>query len=177
MNTSRVEAFMRAILAASKALGTGPPPEEKTDNVAVLSDLLAQREEMFQFDVLERAYNRQLMRLDNLGNRVGVLLAAQIAIASVLISNTAAFTRWPAIILLAVAGATGVLFGAVGEPDFIRAKQFVRTFHQQPRATRNDLIEEFPRGIEHNRQVAKTRLWIFRVTLVRRSPSSYGCIL
>lgn len=75
---------MRAILAASKALGTGPPPEEKTDNVAVLSDLLAQREEMFQFDVLERAYNRQLMRLDNLGNRVGVLLAAQIAIASVL---------------------------------------------------------------------------------------------
>ena len=84
MNTSRVEAFMRAILAASKALGTGPPPEEKTDNVAVLSDLLAQREEMFQFDVLERAYNRQLMRLDNLGNRVGVLLAAQIAIASVL---------------------------------------------------------------------------------------------
>lgn len=45
------------------------------------------------------------------------------------------------------------------------AERFVRTFPQHPRATRNDLIEEFPKGIEHNIRVAKTRLWVFRVTL------------
>jgi len=157
---------MHAIGAFITAIGGSDRPTSNGESVLrVLDDQLAQREDIFAFGVLERVYDRGLGQLESVTNRIGVLIAAQVAIEAVLIDKIDEFGRGPGLLVFGVIIASGLLFRASGEADFVEADTFMRAFGDSPRETRDALMARLPAAIARNAKIAGSRRNLFSAAL------------
>jgi hypothetical protein len=132
----------------------------------LLDEQIAQREDLFAFGVVERIYDRGLVRIDALSNRIGILIAAQVAVEAVLIDKAGTFARGPDLLMFAAIVATALLLRATGEPDSIDADAFVGAFGDRPWQTRDALTGRLRAAIARNRHLCRSRRRLFAGTLL-----------
>jgi hypothetical protein len=97
---------------------------------------LSQRDGIFAFAVIERAYDRTLEALESVSNRVGVLIAVQAALEAVLIDKLDEFGRGPGLLGFGIIVATALQLRAGGDADFIAIAEFLQAFARLVRRRR-----------------------------------------
>jgi hypothetical protein len=132
----------------------------------VLSEQIAQREDIFAFGVVERIYDRGIVRIDGMTNRIGMLLAAQVAIEAVLIDKAAAFGSGPNLLMFATIVATALFLRATGESDSIDADVFVTAFGNSPWQTRDALLSRLRGAIARNARLMRSHPRLFSGALL-----------
>jgi hypothetical protein len=145
--------------------GDRTPPDQRLVP-DVLSEQIAQREDIFAFDVVERIYDRSIARIDRMSNRIGILVAAQVATEAVIIDKANTFGGGPMLLMFATIVATGLSLRAIGDPDTIDAEAFVTAFGDHPWRTREALLAGLRAAITRNTKLMRSHQRLFSGALV-----------
>jgi hypothetical protein len=141
------------------------PPDDKPV-LEILSEQIAQREDLFAFGVVERIYDRGIVRFDGMANRIGILIAAQVAIEAVLIDKGSTLESGPILLMFATIVATTMLLRATGDADSIDAEAFLGTFGDRPWQTREALREGLCAAIGRNAKLIRSQQRLFSGALL-----------
>ncbi len=151
------------IAALFALLGSSEPPQldAREQSTALLQQQLAQYEEIFGFDFAERIYDRGIATLESINTRLGVLIAAQAAIAIVLIDRVEEFGSWPGEAFLCLMAATSISYFVRDVPEIAKVGWFLHQFPRAPRRTRSAILEGFPAAVAYNERRIRFRGWVF----------------
>jgi len=163
----QTEKFAHTLAALVRGLGASDrPPSDDNAVLAILGEEMAQREQFFAFGVVERMYERGLIRVDGIANRIAILIAAQVAIEVVLVDKSSALARGPDLLMFVAIATTALLLRVTGEPDSLDAAAFVEASSEHPPQTRNALAARLRAAIARNRRLHRTRRRLFSGALL-----------
>lgn len=131
----------------------------------VLSEQIAQREDIFAFEVVERIYVRSIARIDGMSNRVGMLVAAQVVIEAVILAKANIFGGGPMLLMFATIVATALFSRTIGEADTIDADAFVTAFGDHPWQTREALLDRLRGSITRNTKLIRSHQRLYSGSL------------
>jgi hypothetical protein len=163
----QTEKLAHTLAALARGLGASDRPASDDHPIrTILGEQIDQREHIFAFGVVERMYERSLSRADGMGNRIALLIAAQVAIEVVLVDKSSALARGPDLVMFVAIAATALLLRAFGEPDFLDDDTFAEAAGARPAQKRDALAGRLRTAIARNRRLHCARRRVFSGALL-----------